>query len=372
MTRLLLYIEPTPYTAALLRHIVQKAPGEYDVWFISRDVTQAWGGDADVPGASVLWPAGTSWRKRATRALQLLVRIGSGRYRAVHLAGWGHPVLILTIVTLKLRRIPFTLESDTQLRATERGWRAWMKKVAYPVLFRWPVFVLPAGHRQAALFQFYGVSLDRIRVARMTVDIGAIQSIAVVPRTEWRRAVGLPEDAVVVLFVGRLEPHKGIGVLIEAFERLASIVPRPYLVLVGGGSLEKKVRSGAVRGGRLRLAGRCSQAEVVQWMRSSGVLVLPSTFEPWGLVVNEAMACGLPVVATDAVGAGDDLVEGGANGLIVPAGDTEALARALEALVSDPERRRRMGAVALERIASWTIEREATVVEAALEGVAGE
>src|SRR5581483_3191529 len=91
------------------------------------------------------------------------------------------------------------------------------------------------------------------------------------------------------------------------------------------------------------LTGFVNQGQIADYYAAADVLVLPSGHEPWGLVLNEAMCFGLPVIASDAVGAAPDLVRPGENGWTYPVGDVDALARALEAAVEDPARRSAMG-----------------------------
>jgi glycosyltransferase involved in cell wall biosynthesis len=101
-------------------------------------------------------------------------------------------------------------------------------------------------------------------------------------------------------------------------------------------------------------------------MRSSDVFVLPSRREPWGLVVNEAMVCGLPVIVSDACGCVDDLVVPEQNGYVVPVDDVEGLAQVMTALAKDREKRVAMGEAARETIAPWVIERQAETIKTAL------
>jgi glycosyltransferase involved in cell wall biosynthesis len=94
--------------------------------------------------------------------------------------------------------------------------------------------------------------------------------------------------------------------------------------------------------------------------------VLPSDYEPWGLVVNEAMASGTPVLASDRVGSARDLIEPGQNGWIFPAGDVAALAATLQAALADREALARAGALAAERMGRWDFEADLAGLRAAL------
>jgi glycosyltransferase involved in cell wall biosynthesis len=157
------------------------------------------------------------------------------------------------------------------------------------------------------------------------------------------------------LFVGRMEPEKGVSLLVDAWRD--SGVPDPpgaALVLVGDGPFAPP--SGAVS------LGRRTPVQLRNSYAGSDVLVLPSIptpafREPWGLVVNEAMHQGLPVIASDAVGAAaGGLVTHERTGLVVPAGDRPALAAALRRLHDDPELRRRLGAAARAGVAAYSFD----------------
>jgi glycosyltransferase involved in cell wall biosynthesis len=130
------------------------------------------------------------------------------------------------------------------------------------------------------------------------------------------------------LFVGRLIERKGIDVLLEAFRR----VDGGELAIVGDGPLREAVQAAASQDPRIRLLGHRDGEALADAYRDAHVLMVPSLYEPWGLVVHEGLAHGLPVIATDEVGASDDLIESGTNGYVVPAGSAGALAEAMQAV----------------------------------------
>jgi glycosyltransferase involved in cell wall biosynthesis len=150
-----------------------------------------------------------------------------------------------------------------------------------------------------------------------------------------------------VLFVGRLEIEKGVLDLLEAFSRIQD--PAARLHLAGKGPLESMIRARAREDPRIELLGHIGQADMPRELTSCRCLVLPSVTtkmfrEPWGLVVNEAMSTGTPVIVTDAVGAAaGGLVCDGQNGLVVRERQPEALAVAMKSLLEDPQLARRLG-----------------------------
>jgi glycosyltransferase involved in cell wall biosynthesis len=130
------------------------------------------------------------------------------------------------------------------------------------------------------------------------------------------------------LFVGRFIERKGIDVLLAAFRRL----DRGELWLAGDGPLRGFVEEAAKTDPRIRYLGYADETMLPDLYQEADVLVVPSLFEPWGLVVHEGLAYGLPVITTDQVGAGDDLIEPGVNGYIVAPGSSDALVAAMRAV----------------------------------------
>jgi glycosyltransferase involved in cell wall biosynthesis len=170
-----------------------------------------------------------------------------------------------------------------------------------------------------------------------------------------REALGLPEDALVVTYTGRLLRGKGLETLLDAFARVAAFEPRAHLMLVGSGagqalSNEDELRERVSRlglGGRVTFTGRVDDVE--NCLGASDVFAFPSEFEALGLSLIEAAACALPCVGTRTGGI-VDVIEDGRTGLLVPPADVEGLAMALGALVADPDRRAALGARGRERV----------------------
>ncbi len=170
------------------------------------------------------------------------------------------------------------------------------------------------------------------------------------PDPELRATWGCGDGCTVVGFVGQLDERKGIQILLPAFERVAARVPGARLVLVGRGplaSLVEQFQRNSPVGGRVVLAG--FQRDIPRIMRSIDVLVLPSLWEGFGIVLIEAMAAGKPVVASD-VSSIPEIVVADRTGLLVPPNDVEALARALERVLGDCALAARLGAAGRVRV----------------------
>jgi glycosyltransferase involved in cell wall biosynthesis len=264
----------------------------------------------------------------------------SGRFAAVVCGTAGRVALPAAYLGARRARAPFVLWSALWGDLTTPAHRA-----ARPLLRR--------IHRDAAVVVGYGP-----HVTAYALRLGA-RTVAVAPQAVdnafWSAPVAMhAERPFTALFVGRDAPEKGLPVLREAFARAA--LPDGCLEVLGGGKTPEEVRNS--------YAG-------------AAVLVIPSIatrhfLEPWGLVANEAMNQHLPIIATDAVGAvAGGLVRDGRNGLVVAAGDPDALAGALRRLHDDPALRAQLGANAAKDVAPYTHSAWADAFAAALRDATG-
>ncbi len=356
----MIYIEPTPYLLALVRRIVSCTDAPVDVLFIGANISQQWNLSLDGIPASYL-PDGTIAACRC-----IARKLSSAKHSVMHLAGWGHPVLLGAMIVARLIGIPVAVETDTAIPIAQPWYKRVAKRLIYPIMFMLPAVFLPAGTRQERYLQHYGVPKRRIVVAQMTVDVAAIAKAVMAIRPEARRtlrsALGIAPDECVFLFVGRLDPAKGIGVILEAFSLAFAKRGAVRLLIAGDGVLRGMVEMAAANWGRVRWAGRLAGEALIDAYATADVLVLPSVFEPWGLVVNEAMAAGLPVIVSERVGCVDDLVVDGKTGIVIDADSPLSLARAMMRLADDASLRQAMGAEARQRISNWTIEAEARII----------
>jgi glycosyltransferase involved in cell wall biosynthesis len=161
------------------------------------------------------------------------------------------------------------------------------------------------------------------------------------------------------LFVGRLIERKGVDLLLRAFHELE----RGELWIAGDGPIRSELENATASDQRVHFLGHLKDQALHELYSETDVLVVPSWYEPWGLVINEALAHGIPVIATDQVGAADDLVDPGTNGFVVPAGSSGDLAEAMRGIAtwtaSDWQRSAERSRKKLER---WTVERAADAV----------
>jgi glycosyltransferase involved in cell wall biosynthesis len=353
---LMIYIEPTPYIIGLIREVKRQAPGNVDVLFLKENVTQAWNLTVNDMGMNI------NYLNRSS-AFSLVRGIFGRSWACLHLAGWAQPWISFSLLLAWFRRIPVAVESDTPLRPKQVFWKKAVKRLVYPVLFKMPKALLAGGARQMKYFQHYGVPSSRIHHMQMTVDIEYIQkrcrALGVVGRFEVRKKLGIEIQDVVFVYVGRLLGWKGVGNLIRAFNELCNIHSNIKLLIAGDGPEKQEIEILARENPSIKYLGRWGFEEIIGLYHASDVAVVPSFGEPWGLVVNEAMAAGLPVIASDQVGCVDDLVKHGENGLVFPAGDHEKLVFTMKQLLHDQAKRKEMGLNAQSLISKWTLREEA-------------
>jgi glycosyltransferase involved in cell wall biosynthesis len=253
------------------------------------------------------------------------------------------------------RRIPFLLWSEsTALDRRKNRWLVESLKSCF--LRRCQGFVVP-GKSSLDYLKTLGIPQSQIFTAPNAVDTGlfcrlanAARSRASVVRARYR----LPERYF--LFVGRLVKAKGVFELLDAYSQLAPEVRSNVgLVFVGDGDAREHLvrRAAKIHPGRIQFPGFVHREGLAEFYALAEALIFPTHSDTWGLVVNEAISCGAPVVVSEVAGCVVDLVEDGWNGFIVPPRSPAHLVAAMSRLAGDFKLRAKMSANSLERIKSY-------------------
>ena len=222
---------------------------------------------------------------------------------------------------------------------------------------------LTVGKANRDFYRGYGIAEERLFDAFHFVDnTRFIESAArLAPRhDELRAAWHIPPGAVCFCYVGKLEPKKRILDLLEALHIAAGQSRQSiHLLVVGTGELMPLAQAYAeAHDLPVSFAGFLNQTEMPSAYVVADCLVLPSDYgETWGLVVNEAMACGVAAIVSNCVGCGPDLVEHGVTGMVFLFGDVQALADILRSLAENPQALREMGDRAHVRIDAYSTDR---------------
>jgi glycosyltransferase involved in cell wall biosynthesis len=193
-------------------------------------------------------------------------------------------------------------------------------------------------------------------------------------RSAIRASFGVRDGSPIILFVGKLQPKKQPGMLLDAFRRVRGLYPCK-LMIVGTGELEEELRRAVANQSipDVIFAGFLNRSEISRAYVAADLFVIPSSLnETWGMVVNEAMNFALPVIVSDKVGCAPDLVHEGDNGYVFHHGAVDELTSLLARLVNDPDLRRRLGDQSRDRISQWSPQMAANgLVEAAIAAARG-
>ena len=227
--------------------------------------------------------------------------------------GWAWCSHLLALRAFYRRRIPVLFWGDSHLLDDDRKGARWRAKQALlRRVFRWPAGFLVVGSANRAYYDAFGVPAGRLHRCGHTIDVRRFAEPAEKLEGEaarWRQELGIAKDAMVLLFAGKFEPRKQPLELM----RLVAALPNPMvvLILVGGGELQPQVEAlAAAQLSRFRVLPFQNQSRMPVVYRLADLLVVPSAYgETWGLVVNEALASGRPVMVGDRVGCAADLVD---------------------------------------------------------------
>lgn len=298
------------------------------------------------------------------------------RHDAIILHGYGRPTPLAALLLHRPRRTPkLLMRGDSNSRAVTSAAKARLKDVALRALLSRVDCCLSMGARNAEYYRMFGVPDSRIRFAPHAVDNDYFEARSAEARADpgtARRRFGLPEGLPLFVFSGKLLPAKRPADAIQALAFARRRTPCA-LAIAGDGvlraSLEEEVRRLGLQEW-VRFLGFLNQSELPGLYGCSDALVLPSGHEPWGLVVNEAMACGQAVLVSEDVGAAPDLV-GPQNGRVVATGDVQALGEAMALVVGDAQRLAAMKQASRNLIRRWSIQACASATVDAVREVCG-
>jgi glycosyltransferase involved in cell wall biosynthesis len=239
-----------------------------------------------------------------------------------------------------------------------RAWKAAVKKVLWRRLFSLADQAMARSTRTRELLLAAGIPQNRITLVSSVVDNEWwMTQSAGTDRAAVRASLHIPLNAPTILFCAKLQPWKRPMDVLEAFGKLNQT--QAVLVFAGEGPLRQSLERRTEQMGlssRVRFLGFVNQSRLPAVYAASDVMVLPSEYEPFGLVVNEALCCGCPVIASDRVGATQDLIRPLQTNFIFPCGDVENLAQALTEAFTEPALLKELGRRAVARMRTWSPE----------------
>jgi glycosyltransferase involved in cell wall biosynthesis len=356
---------PIQYHAPWFRGLAESPGIEFSVLFVQRPGAKEQGRgfgvafEWDVPLLDgYRWSVAPRLRGRgglrgffAARIAQPQALLRELAPEAIVLTGWHAWPMVQLLIAARRLRIPVVMRGEANA-LRRRGWRA---RLAHRWLLSRCAAFLPIGSASRAFYRAYGIEEQRLFDAPYFVDNERFARSAAgfeAQREALRMRWAVAADRVCFVYAGKLEPKKRILDLLEALRLACANGTATHLLVVGTGELLPQAQAFASEHALpVTFAGFLNQSEIAAAYVAADALVLPSDHgETWGLVVNEAMACGRPVIVSDRVGCGPDLVTAGVTGESFPFGDTAALAAVLQRCAADPAKLRSMGHAARERV----------------------
>jgi glycosyltransferase involved in cell wall biosynthesis len=383
---------PIQYQAPLLRRIAQEPDIDLHVFFTSDFSLR---GYKDIGfGIEVKWDVPLlggykseflpKLRDKGTKGFfsilnhglrkRLAGRNGEPPFDLLWIHGYSSATAQQAMFVAKSLGIPVVVRSDSTLFYISRGPLKRIVKRAFFACLRQMIdgVFITGTHNQEYWTHYLGDTLPMFHTPH-AVDNSFFQQRcrdAQATRSELQAELNLDPGRPVILFVAKLQPRKGGAELIKAYQRLSveGRDPHPYLVMVGAGeeraSLDAQVAATGLSS--IRLCGFRNQSEIPRFFDLATVFVHPGRVEPWGLIINEAMNAGLPIVISDEVGCQPDLVRDGVEGYVVRPGDTDALEAALRRIFASPDETAAMGRRAFDRINHWSFEEDVQGLRQAL------
>jgi len=291
----------------------------------------------------------------------LVERILAWKPDAVHVTGWAWASHLSAIGAFHRRGIPVLFRGDSHLLdGTDRGPAWWLKRTVLGHVYSWPSAFLYVGEANREYYRLLGVDPSRLYACPHSIEVrrfAEAEDTSGPEAARWRAELGITADQSVLLFAGKFEAKKRPLELMRTVQTSGG--RNLVLILAGGGELERDVQSLAAQDpARFRVLPFQNQSRMPTLYRMGDLFVLPSAFgETWGLAVNEAMACGRPVLLSDRVGCASDVVDARC-GRVFPWADLEGMMRAAHELVSDRQRLREMGRAAAQR--AWRFDTSET------------
>ena len=377
---------PIQYFAPFYRRLAQEPDIDLTVYFCSRQGVDEYV-DAGF-GARIKWDVPLlegykykflpNWRHQNLVAgffslinPSIIWELWRGNYDALLVYGHGQATCLIGIAAAKLLGVPVLMRSETNLLSSRPKLKRLLRGPVMTTFYRLCNACLPIGKLNADFYRFHGVDDKQLFLVPYALNNKVLIDTIEQARTSTetiKSELGIPSDKPVILLVSKLYPHKRPFDLLLAYQKLRAQGIKATLVFAGSGSSEEELKSYVKTEAvpDVCFLGFRNQSELPKVYAVADIFAFPSKNETWGLVVNEALCAGLPVVVTESVGAVGDLIKHGHNGFVYQTGDIDALAHHLKTLVTDTALRKQMGGYSRAIINRWDYEQGVEGMRAAL------
>lgn len=277
----------------------------------------------------------------------ILRKLSDGKFDYVIVGGYYHLTMLISIFWALVHNVPFIIISESNFLSRQSKIKSLVKSILLTPVIKRASAYLPLGKYAGDYLTYYGAKKDNMFYFPNTPDIDYFIKESDEYRNEKpkiKKDLGL-DTKFVILFVGRLVKEKGLFTLIRAFKEVKEAFTDLFLLIVGDGELKDELKEFVSREeiNDVHFTGVIQNKELPKYYGISDIFVLTSYYEPWGVVVNEAMASGLPIIISDKVGAKGDLLLEGGNGYSFQSNNFIELKECILSLLKTPDLINKMG-----------------------------
>ncbi len=289
---------------------------------------------------------------------EVVEELKNNNYDAIWIHGWRCLTDWFAMLSAFKLGIPVLLRGEANVLERSFSFKCLVRKFILKNIFRKVFAFLSIGTFNTEFYKNYDVPKEKIFLVPYIVNNDFFISNAnklISQKDRLKQKYNIPKDLPIILFSGKLIDNKKPLDLLKAYELVLKEI-NAVLIYLGDGELRKEIEK-YIKTHKLKnvyLMGFKNQTELPEFYAMADIFVLPSSFEPWGLVVNEAMCFGLPVIVSDQVGASGDLVKGGVNGYIYSSKQAYELSDKLKVLLKNKILREEFGKASLGIIKNWS------------------
>jgi len=346
---------PTPYRIPLLKRIEAWGDVDLKIFYCSssgpgRDWDFNFKGTKEYSEILPGWNFNVPFIGKNIRFNPIIwKKLSEGGFDCVIVGGYYPPTMNFAIIWARVHRVPYLINSESQLLNRRNIWKSLIKKIILKPIIKKAAAYLPTGKYAGEYLIRYGADPEKIFYFPNTPDVEFFIEKSEKYRRDKikiKKNLGIDKDFV-ILFVGRLVKVKGLFTLLQGFKEVRKTHNNASLLFVGDGVLKNLLKEFVAKEEieDVHFAGSVPNEELPRYYGISDIFVLPSLYEPWGVVVNEAMASALPIVLSDKVGSRGELLREGENGFTYPSKEYMKLARCILKILSEPDELKEMGQI---------------------------
>lgn len=292
-------------------------------------------------------------------SFDLIKILNQNKYDIIVIGGYSSLTAIMTMLYLKRKKTPFFLNTDGGFPKNNE---LKLKKKLKKYLMGLATYYLSSGNNANKYLNYYGVAENKIFKYPFTSLKKEEQIHAIISKNEkvkLRKELDIDENKIIFLYIGQFINRKAIDVLIKASKGLEK---NCNVLIIGDKPTDKYIKLvQQLKIKNINFIDYKPKKELIKYLMASDVFVLPTREDIWGLVVNEALNFGLPVITTNMCGAGLDLIENGRNGFIFNVDNVKELHEKMKFFIKNDYKIKKMSRYAIDSVKDYTIENETDI-----------